>query len=69
MLASDALRDAVAAETREAAAVGIQGVPCFIFNGRIAVSGAQDPQMLLQAIAAARRDDGVVPGAGRSGRG
>jgi len=29
-------------------------VPCFIFNGRIAVSGAQDPQTLVNAIAAAR---------------
>ena len=36
--------------------VGIQGVPFFIFNGRIAVSGAQDPAALLDAIAAARKD-------------
>jgi len=39
---------------REALDVGIQGVPFFIFNGRIAVSGAQDPAGLLEAIAAAR---------------
>jgi predicted DsbA family dithiol-disulfide isomerase len=54
MLASDALRDVVTSESREAADAGIEGVPCFIFNGRIAVSGAQDPQTLLRAIAAAR---------------
>jgi predicted DsbA family dithiol-disulfide isomerase len=54
MLASDALRDVVTAESREAVAAGIQGVPCFIFNGRIAVSGAQEPTMLLRAIATAR---------------
>lgn len=47
--------DAVAAEDREARDVGIQGVPFFIFNGSIAVSGAHDPPTLLDAIAAARR--------------
>jgi predicted DsbA family dithiol-disulfide isomerase len=56
MLASDALRDVVASESREAIDAGIQGVPCFIFNGRIAVSGAQDPQTLLRAITAAREE-------------
>jgi predicted DsbA family dithiol-disulfide isomerase len=34
----------------------VLGVPFFIFNGRIAVSGAHDPATLLEAIAAARRD-------------
>jgi predicted DsbA family dithiol-disulfide isomerase len=56
MLQSDALRDEIAGENREAVDVGIQGVPFFIFNGRIAVSGAHDPATLLEAIAAARRD-------------
>ncbi len=54
MLASDALRDVVASESNEAIDAGIQGVPCFIFNGSIAVSGAQDPQTLLRAIHATR---------------
>jgi predicted DsbA family dithiol-disulfide isomerase len=54
MLASDAMRQVVADECRESADVGIQGVPFFIFNGRTAVSGAHDPPMLLEAIAAAR---------------
>jgi predicted DsbA family dithiol-disulfide isomerase len=44
----------VEAEDREARAVGIGGVPFFIFNGKTAVSGAHDPQTLLEAIAAAR---------------
>ena len=39
------------------AEVGIQGVPFFIFNGRIAVSGAHDPPTLLEAIAAARQGE------------
>lgn len=56
MLASDALREEVVKESREASDVGIQGVPFFIFNGRTAVSGAHDPVTLLEAIAAARRE-------------
>ncbi|HLX29054.1 MAG TPA: DsbA family oxidoreductase [Casimicrobiaceae bacterium] len=54
MLASDALKDDVANEAREALDVGVRGVPFFIFNGRMALSGAQDPETLLEAIAAAR---------------
>ena len=45
---------AVSAEDREARNVGINGVPFFIFNGSTALSGAHDPETLLQAIAAAR---------------
>ena len=56
MLESNAMREAVESESREALDVGIQGVPFFIFNGSIAVSGAQDPVTLLEAMAAARRD-------------
>jgi predicted DsbA family dithiol-disulfide isomerase len=55
MLASDAMRSEVERESREALDVGVQGVPFFIFNGRIAVSGAHDPATLLDAIAEARR--------------
>ncbi|MGH8714996.1 MAG: DsbA family oxidoreductase [Casimicrobiaceae bacterium] len=54
MLESDEVGAVVAAEEREARDVGIQGVPFFIFNGRVAVSGAHDPATLLDAIAAAR---------------
>jgi len=53
-LASDACRAEVEAEYREAQEAGITGVPFFIFNGRTAVSGAHDPDVLLEAIAAAR---------------
>ena len=31
---------------------GITGVPFFIFNGKTAVSGAQDPAVLKQALLA-----------------
>ena len=30
---------------------GIEGVPCFIFDGKLAVSGAQAPEYLAEAIA------------------
>ena len=59
MLESDAMREAVENESREALDVGIQGVPFFIFNGSIAISGAQDPATLREAMAAARRDPAV----------
>jgi len=55
MLESDALRQEVGSESREALDVGIRGVPFFIFDGKIAVSGAQDPAALLEAISAARQ--------------
>jgi predicted DsbA family dithiol-disulfide isomerase len=53
-LASDALRDAVAASERRARAMGVSGVPFFIFDGKVAVSGAHEPETLLDAIAQAR---------------
>jgi predicted DsbA family dithiol-disulfide isomerase len=53
-LASDDASREVAAEDERAHDLGISGVPLFIFDGRTAVSGAQDPQVLLQAIEKAR---------------
>ena len=37
-------------EAQSAKAAGIEGVPCFIFGGKFAVSGAQSPEYLAQAI-------------------
>ena len=37
-------------EAASANEAGIKGVPCFIFGGLIAVSGAQSPEYLAQAI-------------------
>ena len=54
MIDSDAMRQTVSDETRESQDVGIHGVPFFIFNGRTAVSGAHDPQTLLEAIEQSR---------------
>ena len=49
-LASDAGRTAIEAEERRSRALGVTGVPFFIFNQRLAVSGAQPPEVLLEAI-------------------
>jgi predicted DsbA family dithiol-disulfide isomerase len=47
----------VAAADRQAREMGIGGVPFFVFNDRIAVSGAQAPEVLLDAIGRSRRTD------------
>lgn len=49
-LASDAGRAAIEAEECRARALGVTGVPFFVFNQRLAVSGAQPPEVLLDAI-------------------
>jgi predicted DsbA family dithiol-disulfide isomerase len=49
-LASDRDVEAVTQEAESAKEAGIQGVPCFIFGGRFAVSGAQSPEYLAEAI-------------------
>jgi len=41
---------AVAAEERTAAELGIQGVPFYVFAGRWAVSGAQEPATLVAVL-------------------
>jgi predicted DsbA family dithiol-disulfide isomerase len=49
-LAAGAGREQVAAEARRAQELGIGGVPFFIFDGRFGLSGAQPPEVLLQAL-------------------
>ena len=43
-------RAAIEAEERRSRALGVTGVPFFVFNQRLAVSGAQPPEVLLEAI-------------------
>lgn len=50
LLASDADRDAVAEEAATASRMGVTGVPCFLFEGKYAVMGAQEPSALADAI-------------------
>jgi predicted DsbA family dithiol-disulfide isomerase len=49
-LASAEDKDAVLRGDIEARQAGVNGVPFFIFNRRTAVSGAHEPEMLLQAM-------------------
>jgi predicted DsbA family dithiol-disulfide isomerase len=56
-LESDADRDAVVQEDQLARRQGINGVPCFIFNGRYALSGAQEPEAMFQLFDLTREDD------------
>jgi predicted DsbA family dithiol-disulfide isomerase len=49
-LANPATRGAVSQADAQARQMGISGVPFFIFNQKVAVSGAQDPANLLQAM-------------------
>ena len=54
-LASDLDREEVLKGDEDARRAGINGVPFFIFNRRTAVSGAQEPETLLQAMLDARK--------------
>lgn len=49
-LADPRSRQVVEQEDQRARAIGVEGVPFFIFNGKIAVSGAQGPAALLDAM-------------------
>ena len=46
----------VKAEEAVGRQLGIRGVPYFVFNGSIAISGAQPPDILVSAIQKARAD-------------
>jgi predicted DsbA family dithiol-disulfide isomerase len=49
-LATGAAADDVRADQEQAARLGIHGVPFFVLDGRIGVSGAQPPGRLLLAL-------------------
>lgn len=50
LLPTDADREAVLAEAATASRMGVTGVPCFLFEGKYAVIGAQDAETLAGAI-------------------
>ena len=56
LLASDQDVDRVERDANTAKEAGIDGVPCFIFGGLLAVQGAQAPEQLAQAIERAASD-------------
>ena len=53
-LESDELADSIAGADERARSLGVSGVPFFIFGGKTALSGAHEPETLLDAIAQAR---------------
>jgi predicted DsbA family dithiol-disulfide isomerase len=55
-LASDADIERIAQEVGSAKSAGIEGVPFFIFGGVLAVSGAQAPEYLAEAMARAEEE-------------
>jgi predicted DsbA family dithiol-disulfide isomerase len=48
-------------EDATARKMGIQGVPCFIFNRKYAVSGAQEPEVLLQVMERVKTEGATAP--------
>jgi predicted DsbA family dithiol-disulfide isomerase len=59
-LADEQLLAAVAEEEEKARAMGVNGVPLFVFNGRIAVEGAQPPEVLLEAMLEAEKESAAA---------
>ena len=55
-LGSDKARAHIEAEDKQARNMGVEGVPFFIFNRRVAVSGAQAPEVLLEAMLEAEKE-------------
>jgi len=59
-IADEELRRAVAEEEEKARGMGVQGVPFFIFSGRMVVEGAQPPETLLQAMLEAEKESAAA---------
>lgn len=59
-LTSGAFRQAVADDKAHGEAIGVQGVPFFVVDGKYAISGAQPAELFLQALnkVQAERDGG-----------
>lgn len=54
-LSTDEGTDAIAGMDRRVRELGVEGVPFFIFDGKVAVSGAQEAAVLVDAMREARR--------------
>jgi predicted DsbA family dithiol-disulfide isomerase len=60
-LAGDADRALIEEQDRRARSIGVEGVPFFIFNQRVALSGAQPPEVMVQAMEKAREELAASP--------
>ncbi len=61
VLGSDAYAKEVRADEQEARELGINGVPFFVFDERLAASGAQPPEVLLGALTQAWQERAPQP--------
>ena len=57
-LGSDKDRERIVAEDEHVRMLGVTGVPCFIVDGRYAVSGAQSPEVFFQIFDLVREERG-----------
>ena len=57
VLASDLYADAVRADERRAAELGIRGVPYFLIDGQVAIAGAQDVTEFIRVLQARQNTD------------
>lgn len=60
VIASDAERTAIFEENATAHRIGINGSPSFVFPGALAISGAQEPTVLLRLLDAAAASQAAV---------
>jgi predicted DsbA family dithiol-disulfide isomerase len=60
-LASDEDKALIEDQDQHARSLGVEGVPFFIVNRRYAVSGAQPPEAILDAMAKAQEELAAVP--------
>jgi predicted DsbA family dithiol-disulfide isomerase len=64
VLEGDAYAEAVEADAAEARRLGAQGVPFFVLDRRVGVSGAQPADLFLRALERAWEDGGSPGGQG-----
>lgn len=60
-LASDDETDTIRAEEQWAHRAGVNGVPCFVFDGQYAVAGAQEPESFLPILDLAKNAAAAPP--------
>ena len=60
-LDSDTDRALIEEQDRRARSIGVEGVPFFIFNQRVALSGAQPPEIIVEAMEKAREQVVAAP--------
>lgn len=60
-LASSTDRELIEEQDRRARTIGVEGVPFFIFNQRLALSGAQPPEVIVDAMEKSREELAATP--------